>query len=406
MTTIHDEFLELAAAAIDFELTEVEREALAGHLAGCIPCRRRVTGLEADQRAVAQLPPFVLAPATVDQVRGRIQRTGRPARPPLRMVAIAAALALLAVAAFAVGSELLRRQADRDLTVVPPTTGPIVAPSSSPGPKATPGPGVLAGGTVVDVVVTGLRVRTAPTVDNTKSAKLEPLLGIGTQLQIIEGPITADDYDWYLVQAIGLPHRGWVAAADHDGSLWVQDRTAAATTAPTFSADEAGLAAGLRADAAVGCAPKRKGLPAGAAAGIECDVNAGVVARLGAYRFEDARDAAIAYLERMASKHVVPSSGDCPGGTSGDAPWMPGDRTSGPDSDRVRLGDTGPWVVGRSGCFLDLNDNANVRLTCGSMYVGIVGRDGDLAALHRWALRAPDGTIDLGERPGICRSGA
>jgi hypothetical protein len=406
MTTIHDEFLELAAAAIDFELTEAERAALAGHLAGCIPCRRRVTGFEADQRAVEQLPSFVLAPAAVDQVRGRIQRTTRPVRPTLRLLAIAAVLALLAVAAFTVGAEMLRRQADRDLTVVPPTIGPVVPPSSSPGPNASPRPGILAAGSVADVVVTGLRVRTAPTVDNTKSAKLEPLLGIGTQLQIIEGPVTADDYDWYLVQAIGLPHRGWVAAADHDGSPWVQDRTAAATAVPTLGSDEAALKAGLRPDASVACAPKRTGLPERATAGIECDINAGVVARVGAYRFADARDAAMTYLERMASKSVAPASGDCPGGTSGDAPWMAGDRTSGPDSDRVNLGATGPWVVGRSGCFLDVNENANVRVTCGATYIGIVGRNGDVAALHRWAMRAPDGTTEPGARPGICLAGA
>ena len=140
MTTIHDEFLELAAASIDFELSETERAALAAHLADCIPCRRRVMGLEADQRAVAQLPSFALAPASVDQVRGRIHRADRPARPPLRLLAIAAMLALLAAAAFTVGAELLRRDRDRDLSVVPPTA-PIESPLSSPGPNASPVPG-------------------------------------------------------------------------------------------------------------------------------------------------------------------------------------------------------------------------------------------------------------------------
>ena len=62
MTTVHDDFLELAAASIDFELTETERASLAAHLADCVPCRRRVIALEADQRAIAQLPSFALAP--------------------------------------------------------------------------------------------------------------------------------------------------------------------------------------------------------------------------------------------------------------------------------------------------------------------------------------------------------
>ena len=50
MTTLHEDFLELAAASLDFELDPGEREALAEHLAGCVPCRRRVTGMQADQR--------------------------------------------------------------------------------------------------------------------------------------------------------------------------------------------------------------------------------------------------------------------------------------------------------------------------------------------------------------------
>ena len=222
MTTVHDEYLELAAASIDFELSETERAALAAHLAECISCRRRVMGLQADQLAVAQSPSFVLAPESVDQVRGRIHRSGSPARPPLRLLAVAAILALIAVAGFTVGAELLRRDRDRDLSVVPPTS-PIESPTSSTGPNASPALKGLAAGSIVDVVASGLRVRTLPTVDNSKSVKLDPLLGVGTQLQIIEGPVTADDYDWYLVQAIGLPHRGWVAAADHDGSPWIED---------------------------------------------------------------------------------------------------------------------------------------------------------------------------------------
>jgi len=405
MTTIHDGFLELAASAIDFELSDTERAALAGHLAGCIACRRRVVGLEADQRAMAQLQPLVLAPAAVDQVRGRIHRTGRPTRPSLRLLAIAAVLALLAVAAFTVGAELLRRDQDRDLIVVPPPTDPSETPSS-PGPMATPGPGVLTAGTLVDVVVTGLRVRTAPTVDNAKSAKLEPLLGVGTQLQIIEGPVTADDYDWYHVQAIGLPHRGWVAAADHDGSPWVEDRTAASSAAPGFTAAEAALEAGLRSDAAVDCASRRSKLAERATAAVDCRVEAGLVDRVGAYGLRDAPDAALTYLERMASYDVAPASGDCLAGTAGDAPWMAGDGLSGSTADRILFGATGPWVVGRSGCYLDENGSANVRVTCGSTYVGILGRGDDLAALYLWVWRTPDGVVRPGERPGICQSEA
>ena len=401
MTTVHDEFLELAAASIDFELSETERAALAAHLADCIPCRRRVMGLEADQRAVAQLPAFALAPASVDQVRGRIHRSGSPARPPLRLLAVAAILALLAVAAFTVGAELLRRDRDRDLSVVPPT-GPIESPLSSPEPNASPAPNVLTAGSVVDVVSGGLRVRTLPTVDNSKSVKLDPLLAVGTQLQIIEGPVKADGYDWYLVQAIGLPHRGWVAAADHDGSPWVEDRALASSSPSPYTAVESDLIAGLRSDAVVHCGPRRKDLPVRATAAVECRVNSDLVERFGVYRFRDARDAALTYLERLASNDVDPASGDCSAGTSGDAPWMPGDGTTGSAEDRVAFGGSDRWVVGRSGCFLDEDGTANVRLTCGSTYIGIVGRSEDLAALHAWAWRSDAGQVPPGEPPGIC----
>ena len=396
MTTAHDEFLELAAAAIDFELSRDERAALERHLADCSACRHRVAGFAADQTAIARLPRYVIGPAAATAVRGRVTRRSSAPRPTLRLLAAAAMLALLALAALAVGAQMIRR--DHDLTEVMPTIAP------SPGAPALP-PGVLAAGSTVDVIVSGLRVRTAPTVDNSKSAKLEPLLSRGVQLQILEGPVNADDYDWYLVQAIGWPHRGWVAAADHDGVAWIEDRSASSAKPATFTAVEASLVSALRTDAAIGCAPRRVDLPKRALAGVECRVNGAVVTRVGAYHFGDARDAATTYLERLASSDVKPAAGDCPGGKSGDAAWMAGDRKAGKDSDRVYVGDTGPWVVGRIGCFLDENGTANVRLTCGTTYVGILGRDADLADLDRFALASATGPTKAGQLPGICHSG-
>jgi hypothetical protein len=396
MTPVHDEFLELAAAAIDFELSGDERAALDHHLAECSACRHRVVGFAADQTAIARLPRYVIGPAAAAAVRGRVTRRSSAPRPTLRLLAAAAMLALLALAALAVGAQMIRR--DRDLTEVSPTIAP------SPGTPALP-PGVLAVGSTVDVVTSGLRVRTAPTVDDSKSAKLEPLLSLGVQLQILDGPVTADDYDWYLVQAIGWPHRGWVASADHDGVAWIEDRSAASAKPATFSPVEASLVSALRADAAIGCAPRRAKLPPRATAGVECRVNGAVVTRVGAYRFADAREAATTYLERLAAYDVKPAAGDCPGGKSGDAAWMAGDGKAGKDSDRVDVGATGPWVVGRIGCFLDENGTANVRLTCGPTYVGILGRDADLADLDRFALASPTGPSTAGQIPGICHSG-
>lgn len=395
MTTLHDEFLELAAASLDFELEPTERQALAEHLAGCVSCRRRVAGLQADQLAIAQMPAFILSPAGAARVRRRSGQGGRRTAPTMRLIALAAMLALLGGATIAVGSVVLRREHDANLTIVQPSPSPSAGPSNA-----------FATDAVVEVVVTDLRVRTAPTVDNTKSAKLQPLLGLGTKLRVIDGPVTADGYDWYLVQAIGLPHRGWVAAADHDGAPWIEDVSIVASPSPAFSPDEAALVAGLRPDAAVDCAPRRTRLPALAIAGIECSVGSAEISRVGAYLFKDAKDAATTYLERLASYGVAPASGDCLAGTSGDAAWEPGDGATGTDATSIRFGDTGPWSVGRSGCYLDEDGIANARATCGSTYIGVIGRSDDLAAVQRWVWAPKDGPVPAGEPPGICKSGA
>jgi hypothetical protein len=395
--TSHDEYLELAAAAVDFELSPAERAALDGHLVDCVACRRRIVGLESDQREIRHLTAYELDPATTARIRGHVLSRQRPQRSAMRLLAIAAVLAVLAVASIAIGSALLRR--DRtDLTVVQPSLPPLELPEEEPA--------LLQANSLADVIVPDLRVRTAPTVDDTKSAKLEPLLGRGTQLRILEGPVTADDYDWYRVEAIGWPHRGWVAAADHDGVPWIRSQTTVPTVAPTFAPAEAALIAGLRPDAAIDCAPRRTRLPTRALTGVECRVNAAVVKRIGLYGFHDARDAALTYLERMASYGVAPATGDCAARTEGDRAWQAGDGTAGPEANRVFFDKSGPWVVGRIGCFHDENGKANVRVTCGSTYVGILGRDDDLADVDRWARSSPSGPVAAGDPPGICPVGS
>ena len=81
---------------------------------------------------------------------------------------------------------------------------------------------------IAEVVVDSLRVRGLPsTADN--SAKFERLLGRSDHVFIVDGPVPADGYDWYLVQAMvesgsepGAPF-GWVAAASRDGEPWIDD---------------------------------------------------------------------------------------------------------------------------------------------------------------------------------------
>ena len=396
MTNIHDEVLELAAAAIDFGLTPAERTFMETHLAECPSCRRRVAAFEGDQRAMFGLPRLVPAPETSAAIRVRVVRRQRLPRSMVRTLAIAAALALLAATAFAVGAQIVRRL-DRDLSDTTPTLAPDISADFEPA--------LLTSGSTVDVVVTDLRVRTAPTVDDSKSAKLEPLLGRGAQLRIVGGPVTADGYDWYQVEAIGWPHKGWVASADHDGSPWIQ-LPAASRPPANLTTEEAKLIAGLRSDAAIDCRPRRTKLPARSTVGVECHVNAAVVTRIGLYGFPTARDAATTYLERLASFGVDPRTGDCRARTEGDRAWQVGDGTNGAAADRVSSERARDLVVGRIGCFHDENGTANVRVVCGTTSVGLLGRDDDLADVERWAWAGSEGQPQPGEAPTICPTGA
>ena len=390
MTSNHEEMLELAAAAIDFELSPTEHATLSDHLRDCVPCARRVAGIRADQRAIAQLPRYEMAQGQVDRVARRIGRAPAAPGSQLRLVAVAALIALLALGALAVGAELLRRREDPNLSVVPPgptaslpsaTPSPTPTASGSlPAPSETPRPGAFAPNTLVEIVVDGLRVRTAPTVDDSVSAKLDPLLGNGTKLHVLDGPVTADGYDWYHVQAIGWPHNGWVAAADHDGSPWIVASALNSEPAPDKTDAEAALFGGLGRDVSFDCAPRRTNLPPGAIAGVDCDVNAATAIRVGIYGFPDAGAAEAAYIARLASDGVKPGSGDCAAGKAGDAIWKDGEGRA----------------VGRIGCFLDENGTANLRVVCGSTYVGVLGRNGDLKRIYPWVWMFGDPATDPG----------
>jgi hypothetical protein len=61
------------------------------------------------------------------------------------------------------------------------------------------------------------------------SIRYEPLLQVGDRLFVVQGPVLANDYEWYEVAPIGtdaarpwfnLPS-GWIARSDHDGTPWV-----------------------------------------------------------------------------------------------------------------------------------------------------------------------------------------
>ena len=79
MTTMHRRPLELAAAAVDFELSAQERDELDRHLAGCSLCRSRVEALRRDAHGIEKLPTLPVAAHQSARLRaGVLRRPGRP----------------------------------------------------------------------------------------------------------------------------------------------------------------------------------------------------------------------------------------------------------------------------------------------------------------------------------------
>ena len=80
MIEVHRRPLELAAAAIDFELSNAERAELDRHIAGCSSCRRRIDALRHDAMSIGSLP--TLAVSTEQSARLRGATVARRTRSP------------------------------------------------------------------------------------------------------------------------------------------------------------------------------------------------------------------------------------------------------------------------------------------------------------------------------------
>jgi hypothetical protein len=70
-----------------------------------------------------------------------------------------------------------------------------------------------------------LRVRSTPGLGG---ARYE-LLAKGTPVWVVDGPVVADDYEWFQVivpslEVDGAPRVGWVAQSDHGGERWLSGR--------------------------------------------------------------------------------------------------------------------------------------------------------------------------------------
>lgn len=115
----------------------------------------------------------------------------------------------------------------------------------------------LAPASIATTVVDELRVRSAPSVDDAASKKYSPLLPLGTDLLVIDGPRTASGYDWWqvvpmAVEGLSGPGFGWVAAASRDGEPWLEPGT---FECPRRPEDLTALAA-LSDDVALACFPR------------------------------------------------------------------------------------------------------------------------------------------------------
>ena len=239
----HGQILELAAAAIDFDLDPVERSQLDAALETCPLCRRQA----AEMRATATIlrrPSDIGTPSRVrDVVIGAALRSGR--RTPALRPLLAASLSLLVVlggTAVIVGNRGfgILPPVSPSASVPVPTAVAQASPSASqttspvaPSPTAQATPletaravsippadvGPLRTGEIAAMVTDGrLVIRTLPET-GANSAIFKTKLYPGQRVLTLEGPIDANGYPWYRIR-LGVIE-GWVAAAGQDGTPWL-----------------------------------------------------------------------------------------------------------------------------------------------------------------------------------------
>jgi hypothetical protein len=134
-------------------------------------------------------------------------------------------------------------------TPTPMTEEPSVSPAVEPSLEATPTPSAtirqeetaLRPDMVAQVITTDLVVRSAPGVGPSSEilperldAMLDSIPAEPQLVFLVDGPVTADGYEWYLVKPFTLnlchdvctePPFGWVAAASRDGEPWIMPHT-------------------------------------------------------------------------------------------------------------------------------------------------------------------------------------
>jgi len=140
--SIHEGFLELAAAAIDFDLDEYDRGELDRHLAGCADCRRTAAAFRDDAAAIASAARPSLTPGRSVAILANILRPPKGSPRPRRLAVATVAVVVgagLAIAAMA----SLRNSADPLVAVhTSPGSSSVTQPSNEPTSGATDAAGL------------------------------------------------------------------------------------------------------------------------------------------------------------------------------------------------------------------------------------------------------------------------
>ena len=138
---IHEGFLELAAAAIDFDLGDYERAELERHLAGCDDCRRTAAAYRDDAAAIASASGPLLSPGRSVAI---LADTLRPPKRSRRMRRAAAAFLVVAISVGLGAATLsfIRTSKDPVVAVLPslaPSSGAAPSAGGNGGSSAAPG---------------------------------------------------------------------------------------------------------------------------------------------------------------------------------------------------------------------------------------------------------------------------
>jgi hypothetical protein len=164
------------------------------------------------------------------------------------MSMLAAACAATAIDPSATPTSPTARPTTSEQPVASPSAAPSQPPDASPSedPEASPAPIAIAIDGLARTSVIGLRLRDAPGLDGRDLGTLAE----GAVSYVVDGPVTADGYAWYLLSGLGLPQAsgcatvktdpwecpawfGW-AAAGSSADAWLEPGT---TDCPTWSSD-------------------------------------------------------------------------------------------------------------------------------------------------------------------------